>query len=104
MYLSLQAQKVAQGMSSAVAEIQQDLQKERRSRGGGASDIDFDEAEVGSWCGLKIIYTPRIMLYSKYDIVEGDETCDKLFCLFIPSILNANASCLCACPLVSLLH
>jgi len=46
----LQAQKmaqgVAQGMSSAVAEIQQDLQKERRSRGGGSSNADFDEAEV----------------------------------------------------------
>ncbi|CAM9276390.1 unnamed protein product [Pylaiella littoralis] len=40
------AQKVAQGMSSAVAEIQQDLQKERRSRGGGSSDVDFDEAEI----------------------------------------------------------
>lgn len=33
-------------MSSAVAEIQQDLQKERRSRGGGGSDAAFDEAEV----------------------------------------------------------
>lgn len=33
-------------MSSAVAEIQQDLQKERRSRGGGAGGGDFDEAEV----------------------------------------------------------
>eukprot|EP00752_Nemacystus_decipiens_P004692 g4280.t1 len=40
------AQKVAQGMSSAVAEIQQDLQKERRSRGGGSSDVAFDEAEI----------------------------------------------------------
>ncbi|CAN0261969.1 unnamed protein product, partial [Ectocarpus sp. 8 AP-2014] len=40
------AQKVAQGMSSAVAEIQQDIQKERRSRGGGAGGGDFDEAEV----------------------------------------------------------
>ncbi|CAM9548987.1 unnamed protein product, partial [Ectocarpus sp. 12 AP-2014] len=40
------AQKVAQGMSSAVAEIQQDLQKERRSRGGGAGGGDFDEAEI----------------------------------------------------------
>lgn len=36
-------------MSSAVAEIQQDLQKERRSRGGGSSDVDFDEAEVYMW-------------------------------------------------------
>lgn len=33
-------------MSSAVAEIQQDLQKERRSRGGGGSDAAFNEAEV----------------------------------------------------------
>lgn len=33
-------------MSLAVAEIQQDLQKERRSRGGGSSNADFDEAEV----------------------------------------------------------
>lgn len=43
-----QAQKVAQGMSSAVAEIQKDLQKEHRSRGGdGGSFYEFDEAEVG---------------------------------------------------------
>lgn len=34
-------------MSSAVAEIQQDLQKELRSRGGGDTDAHFDEAEVG---------------------------------------------------------
>lgn len=34
-------------MSSAVAEIQKDLQLEHRSRGGdGVGDIEFNEAEV----------------------------------------------------------
>lgn len=53
----LQAHKVAQGMSSAVAEIQKDLQREHQSRGGdGSIGADFDEAEVRACfvvvCGL----------------------------------------------------
>ena len=46
-----QAHKVAQGMSSAVAEIQKDLQREHQSRGGdGVIEADFDEAEVRMLC------------------------------------------------------
>lgn len=44
-------------MSSAVAEIQQDLHKERRSRGGGGSDAAFNEAEV---CAVSHASSPML--------------------------------------------
>ena len=45
-----QAQKVAQQMSTTVAEIQKDLKEHRSRRGEGHGGMEFDEVEVRVVC------------------------------------------------------